>query len=64
MIHVLLTSSEEYRKITFQVCLAIVTIFSVYHAQDNEDDRFKRDFSAPTLEDQFDKSILPKVMQV
>lgn len=25
---------------------------------------FKRDFSQPTLEDHFDKTILPKVMQV
>jgi len=31
---------------------------------DKEDARLKRDFSAATLEDQFDKSILPKVMQV
>ncbi|XP_077499935.1 microfibril-associated protein 1 [Amblyomma americanum] len=31
----------------------------------NEDDNvYKRDFSAPTLEDHFDKTILPKVMQV
>jgi microfibrillar-associated protein 1 len=28
------------------------------------DDIFKRDFSAPTGEDRFDKSMLPKVMQV
>ncbi|XP_042903231.1 microfibrillar-associated protein 1A isoform X2 [Parasteatoda tepidariorum] len=31
---------------------------------ENEDDVYKRDFSAPTLEDHFDKTILPKVMQV
>ncbi|KAG8191103.1 hypothetical protein JTE90_008415 [Oedothorax gibbosus] len=31
---------------------------------DNEDDVYRRDFSAPTLEDHFDKTILPKVMQV
>ncbi|XP_062405576.1 microfibrillar-associated protein 1 [Sardina pilchardus] len=29
-----------------------------------EEDVFKRDFSAPTLEDHFNKTILPKVMQV
>ncbi|KAF4519947.1 hypothetical protein B566_EDAN015039 [Ephemera danica] len=29
-----------------------------------EDDVYKRDFSAATLEDHFDKSVLPKVMQV
>lgn len=29
-----------------------------------EQDVFKRDFSAPTLEDHFNKTILPKVMQV
>ncbi|XP_046687711.1 microfibrillar-associated protein 1-like [Homalodisca vitripennis] len=31
---------------------------------DNENEIFKRDFSAATLEDHFDKTILPKVMQV
>ncbi|XP_062845984.1 microfibrillar-associated protein 1 [Trichomycterus rosablanca] len=31
---------------------------------DEEQDIFKRDFSAPTLEDHFNKTILPKVMQV
>lgn len=31
---------------------------------DKEDDVYKRDFSQATLEDHFDKTILPKVMQV
>ncbi|XP_070699825.1 microfibrillar-associated protein 1 [Pempheris klunzingeri] len=31
---------------------------------DEEDDVYKRDFSEPTLEDHFNKTILPKVMQV
>lgn len=31
---------------------------------DDEKDIYKRDFSQPTLEDHFDKTILPKVMQV
>ncbi|XP_063241761.1 microfibrillar-associated protein 1 [Bacillus rossius redtenbacheri] len=31
---------------------------------DNDQDIYKRDFSAATLEDHFDKTILPKVMQV
>ncbi|CAL8077708.1 unnamed protein product [Orchesella dallaii] len=31
---------------------------------DKEEDVFRRDFSQPTLEDHFDKTILPKVMQV
>ncbi|XP_067655211.1 microfibrillar-associated protein 1-like [Haliotis asinina] len=31
---------------------------------DDDEGVFKRDFSAPTLEDHFDKTILPKVMQV
>lgn len=31
---------------------------------DNEDNVYTQDFSAPTLEDHFDKTILPKVMQV
>jgi len=32
--------------------------------QNEDDDLYKRDFSAATLEDHFDKTILPKVMQV
>ena len=31
---------------------------------DEENDVFKRNFAEPTLEDHFDKTILPKVMQV
>ena len=31
---------------------------------DKEDEVFKQDFAQPTLEDHFDKTILPKVMQV
>lgn len=31
---------------------------------DNESDIYKRDFAQATLEDHFDKTILPKVMQV
>lgn len=31
---------------------------------DHEDTIFKRDYSAPTLEDHFNKTVLPKVMQV
>ena len=39
----------------------------LYHhlySQNDEEDNFKRDFSEPTLEDHFDKTVLPKVMQV
>ena len=32
--------------------------------QDEEDNVYTQDFSTPTLEDHFDKTILPKVMQV
>ncbi|VVD06168.1 unnamed protein product [Leptidea sinapis] len=31
---------------------------------DKEDEVFKQDFSGPTLDDHFDKTVLPKVMQV
>merc|ERR1712146_642638 len=31
---------------------------------DDEDEIFKRDITAPTLEDKIDKSVLPKAMQV
>lgn len=31
---------------------------------DKDDENFKRDFAQPTLEDHFDKTVLPKVMQV
>ena len=31
---------------------------------DENEDIYKRDFSAPTFEDHFNKTILPKVMQV
>ena len=33
-------------------------------SQDEEDDVYKRDFAKPTLEDHFDKTVIPKVMQV
>jgi microfibrillar-associated protein 1 len=33
-------------------------------SKDKEEDLYKRDYTAPTLEDHFDKAILPKVMQV
>jgi len=32
--------------------------------QSNQEGVYSRDFTAPTLEDHFDKTILPKVMQV
>lgn len=31
---------------------------------DEEDNVYKRDFAKPTLEDHFDKTVIPKVMQV
>lgn len=36
----------------------------IFISQDEEKDVYKRDYTAPTLEDHFDKTILPKVMQV
>lgn len=35
-----------------------------YFIQDTEEDVFKQNFAEPTLEDKFDKSVLPKVLQV
>lgn len=32
--------------------------------KDKEDGVYTRDFAKPTLEDHFDKTVLPKVMQV
>ena len=32
--------------------------------KDKDDDVYTRDFAKPTLEDHFDKTIIPKVMQV
>ena len=31
---------------------------------DEDDEVLKRDFAAPTLEDRFDRTVMPKVMQV
>ncbi|KAL4693197.1 hypothetical protein H8959_017007 [Pygathrix nigripes] len=39
-------------------------IDKIFFIQDEDEEVYKRDFSAPTLEDHFNKTILPKVMQV
>ena len=36
----------------------------IIFSQNEEDELFKRDFGQATLEDHFDKTVLPKVMQV
>lgn len=43
---------------------SVLNVFLCFFFQDEEQEVFKRDFSAPTLEDHFNKTILPKVMQV
>ena len=48
--------SEEQLKNVF-VCL-------LFDEQDEEEQTYKQDFARPTLEDHFDKTVLPKVMQV
>lgn len=58
----------DYRFSFFVLQLQLIyfscLIFVASVLQDEEQDVFKRDFSAPTLEDHFNKTILPKVMQV
>lgn len=49
---------------TSGIDLPIAPLTFVLFIQDEEEDVYKRDFSAPTLEDHFNKTILPKVMQV
>lgn len=42
----------------------ILTYIFFLASQDEEDNVYKRDFAKPTLEDHFDKTVIPKVMQV
>ena len=52
--------------ISFQIEIVWCIIWCHYFdsIQDEEAEVFKRDFAVPTLEDHFDKTVLPKVMQV
>ncbi|KAI8434216.1 hypothetical protein MSG28_012321 [Choristoneura fumiferana] len=70
--------SEEERRVEQRINPKLVTNKSVkgkykflqkyYHRGafylDKEEEVFKQDFSGPTLDDHFDKTVLPKVMQV
>ncbi|KAK3528381.1 hypothetical protein QTP86_034204 [Hemibagrus guttatus] len=70
--------TEEERRAELRVSGKVITnkaskgkykfLQKYYHRgaffMNEEQDVFKRDFSAPTLEDHFNKTILPKVMQV
>ena len=42
----------------------ILICFNNSHTQEKDEDIYSRDFAAPTLDDHFDKTVLPKVMQV
>uniref|UniRef100_A0A671K2W5 Microfibrillar-associated protein 1-like n=1 Tax=Sinocyclocheilus anshuiensis TaxID=1608454 RepID=A0A671K2W5_9TELE len=53
-------TADKWKKVLSQRSFLHVLSF----LQDDEQDVFRRDFSAPTLEDHFNKTILPKVMQV
>lgn len=48
----------------FRIVMFNILIMKNYLIQDEDEEVFKRDFSSATLEDHFDKTILPKVMQV
>ena len=37
---------------------------NIFSLQDEEEEVYKRDFTGATLEDHFNKTVLPKVMQV
>ncbi len=45
-------------------CTSAFYQFVKFFVQDEEEDLFRRDFGQATLEDHFDKTVLPKVMQV
>ena len=48
----------------FVIWFHMLTYIFFLASQDQEDDVYKRDFAKPTLEDHFDKTVIPKVMQV
>lgn len=58
---------SDFWKLTFYISLYNIMFKSnlpFLLQQNDEDNMYKQDFSSPTLEDHFDKTILPKVMQV
>ena len=48
----------------FVIWFYMLTYIFFLASQDQEDNVYKRDFAKPTLEDHFDKTVIPKVMQV
>lgn len=67
LVSVIVLCNYHQKQELFQILNLVYYIYLTfvdYFVKDEENDIFKRDYSSATLEDHFDKTILPKVMQV